>query len=79
MSKPRVHSLNTQFCLIFLQIVNSIKYLNDLLEEEGSTHDSEHIGPSTPEEDLATLITCSLPPAVNAATVHCQLKLKKIK
>jgi len=47
----------------FLQLIIQDKH-------KGTAHASEHIGPGSLEEGLATFITGDLPPAVHGATVH---------
>jgi len=57
-------TVDIQNCLDdFLQLV-----IQD--QHESAAHASEHVGPSSLEESLATLITCNLPPTVHGATVH---------
>lgn len=52
------------------------QWLDDLLQlvvqhqHKGAAHASEHVGPRSLEEGLATFIACNLAPAVNSSGVH---------
>lgn len=52
------------------------QWLDDLLQlvvqhqHKGAAHASEHVGPRSLEEGLATFVACNLAPAVNSSGVH---------